>query len=417
MGELMRIVLIGAGQRGRIYADTMHKAGYAKIVAVVEPDDQRRQAAGGDLGVPEATRFKSVEPLWAMGKIADGAIIASMDRDHHAQAMTAIELGYDLLLEKPISPNLTECMEIRERALALGRSVTVCHVLRYTPFFSTLKRLLDERVVGRPISIRHEENIGNFHMAHSFVRGNWANQAQSSPIILQKSCHDMDILVWLTGSRCKAISSVGALTYFTPGNAPEGSAARCFDCAARAACRFDAEKCYLPVLGDWPAAVITPDQTPESLIAALKTGPYGRCVYRCGNDVCDHQSSLIEMENGVIVSFAMSAFTNRMNRTIRILCEDGEICGDDEARVITVTRFASNAVNACTVEELHTEVPRSFHGGGDATLVDGFFHALMGERTESASSVEQSIESHLMAFAAERSRMAGGERVLLEIMR
>jgi len=413
----MRIILIGAGQRGRIYADTAHQAGLADIVAVVEPNDQRRHAAGAAFGVPESMRFASVEPLWALPKIADGAIIASMDRDHYAQSIKAMEVGYELLLEKPISPDLSECLDILSCARALGRRVTVCHVLRYTPFFSAIKRLLDERVVGRPISIRHDENIGNFHMAHSFVRGNWANKEKSSPIILQKSCHDMDILVWLTGSRCKSMASIGALTYFTPDNAPAGSAARCHDCSVREGCRFNAEKCYMPALGQWPAAVLTLDQTPDGLRHALRDGPYGRCVYRCGNDVCDHQTSLIEMENGVIVSFVMSAFTNRVNRTIRVLCEDGEIYGDDEQRKITVTRFSSNAVDAYSAHEIHTEVTRSSHGGGDSALVDSFFRSMTDEGFNSASSIEQSIESHLMAFAAERSRLAGGELVMMDAMR
>jgi len=413
----MRIALIGAGQRGRVYADYMHETGRGQIVAVVEPDARRRKAAAEHLNVPEGMCFASVEPLWALGKIADGAIIASMDQDHYAQAMPAMELGYDLLLEKPVSPVLAECVAIRDRARALGRRVTVCHVLRYTPFFSAIKRMLDEGVVGKPVSIRHEENIGNFHMAHSFVRGNWANQAASSPIILQKSCHDMDLLVWLAGSRCKALSSLGALSYFKPEKAPAASAGRCVDCAVRAACRFDAEKCYLPLLGEWPATVLTPDQTPEGLRAAFKTGRYGRCVYRCGNDVCDQQTTLLEMENGITISFVMSAFTNRMCRTIRVLCEDGEICGDDDAQRITVTRFASNAADAYTVEELHPEAPRSWHGGGDNALVEGFLRTLTGARAESASSIEQSIESHLMAFAAERSRLAGGERVALDTLR
>ncbi|GHU84095.1 oxidoreductase [Clostridia bacterium] len=413
----MRIVLVGAGQRGRVYADYMHRAGLAQIVAIAEPDGPRRQAAADCLGVPADMCFPTAQALWAQGKIADGAIIASMDQDHYAQAMQAMALGYDLLLEKPISPRIEECMEILARARAMSRRVAVCHVLRYTPFFSTLKRLLDEQVVGRLVSIRHEENIGNFHMAHSFVRGNWANQGRSSPIILQKSCHDMDLLVWLTGSRCKALSSVGALTYFVPGNAPDGSAERCCDCAVREGCRFDAETCYLPVLGDWPAAMITPNQTPKGLRAALQTSPYGRCVYHCDNDVCDNQSTLMEMENGVTVSFVMSAFTNRMCRTIRLLCEDGEILGDDDAKCITVTRFTSNTVDAYAVEELHTKVPHSGHGGGDTSLVDDFLRGIREPGFESASSIEQSVESHLMAFAAERSRLSGGERIALNLLR
>jgi len=413
----MRIVLIGAGQRGRVYADYIHQTGRAQVAAIAEPDIQRRRAAAAHLAVPGEMCFATAEELWACGKVADGAIIASMDRDHREQAIAAMDIGYDLLLEKPISSKLEECLEIRDHARALGRRVTVCHVLRYSPFFSTIKRLLDESTLGRVVSIRHEENIGNYHMAHSFVRGNWANQAQSSPIILQKSCHDMDLLVWLTDSRCKALSSVGDLTYFTPRNAPEGSADRCCDCALWKDCRFNAEKCYLPVLGEWPASVLTLDQTPEGLGAALKTGPYGRCVYRCGNDVCDSQSTLLEMENGVTVSFVMSAFTSLMCRTIRILCEHGEICGDDDTQCIAVKRFPSNAADAYTIEELHPEVPRSAHGGGDARLADGFLDTLEGLETPMLSSIEQSVESHLMAFAAERSRLMDGERLSLDRFR
>lgn len=413
----MRVVLVGAGQRGRIYADYMHDSKQAEIAAIVEPHPGRRKAAAEKLNVPDNMCFETVEALWAKGKMADVALIASMDRDHFVQVMTAIGLGYDVLLEKPISPSREECLTIQNRARELNRRVVVCHVLRYTPFFSTLKKLLDDRVVGKMVSIQHEENIGNWHMAHSFVRGNWASSEKTSPIILQKSCHDMDILVWLAGGRAKALSSVGALTYFRPENAPKGSGERCCDCMVRENCRFNAEKAYLSQLGVWPAAMVTLDQTPEGLREALETSPYGRCVYRCGNNVCDTQSTLIEFESGVAVNFTMSAFTNRMNRTIRILCEDGEICGNDGENLIRVTRFAANAVEPYQVEEIHTAVTRSGHGGGDTRLVDDFFRVLLGEEAYSTSSIDESIESHLMAFAAEQSRLEGGIRVALDDLR
>jgi predicted dehydrogenase len=312
---------------------------------------------------------------------------------------------------------LAECLEIERLAKEKGRLALVCHVLRYTPFFSTLKELLERETVGKIVTIRHEENIGNFHMAHSFVRGNWANAEKSSPIILQKSCHDFDILVWLAASRAESVSSVGSLTYFKEEKAPQGSAARCAECKYAAECRFSTEKCYLPILGDWPATVVSPVQTPEALGEALRTGPYGRCVYRCGNDVCDHQTSLITFENGVTASFTMSAFTNRMYREIRILCEDGEIWGNDEEGKITVTRFASNLHDAYREEVIHTARPQSGHGGGDSALVDDFFNALNGREAKGATSIDQSIESHAMAWAAEKSRLAGGERVPLAELR
>ena len=413
----MTIVLIGAGQRGRIYADYAVRAGYAAVSAIVEPDPQRRQEAAQQLGVGAERCFAREEELFALGKIADAAIIASMDRDHYRQALGALALGYDLLLEKPVSPVLAECQEIEKRAKEAGRLVLVCHVLRYTPFFSALKALVQRQALGRIITIRHEENIGNFHMAHSFVRGNWANAEKTSPIILQKSCHDFDILVWLTGSRAQSLSSVGELTYFKEESAPEGGAERCWECKHNAGCRFAAQKCYLPALGQWPATVVASRQTPQALAQALKTGPYGRCVYRCGNDVCDHQTTLITFENGVTASFTMSAFTNRMNRSIRILCEDGEIWGNDEESRIVMTRFASNMVEEYSQEALCVPRPQSGHGGGDTALVDDFFNALHGREAKGVTTIDQSLESHFMAWAAEESRLAGGRQVPLKELR
>lgn len=248
----MKIVLIGAGQRGRVYADYMMEKGCAQIVAIVEPNDVRRKEAAAQLGVAADWCFTAAEELWAQGKIADAAIVASMDRDHYTQVMKALELGYHVLLEKPISPNPAECMDILHRAEEKKLHVVVCHVLRYTPFFSRIKEIIDSGRIGRLVSIRLDENIGNFHFAHSFVRGNWRRADIASPSIMQKSCHDMDLLNWLMGAQAKRISSCGSLHYFKESNAPAGSTARCADCPVEGRCRFSAYKSYLPAAGDWP---------------------------------------------------------------------------------------------------------------------------------------------------------------------
>ena len=229
----------------------------------------------------------------------------------------------------------------------------------------------------------------------------------SSPIIMQKSCHDMDILVWLTGSRAKRISSFGELPYFKEENAPEGSADRCLECPVAENCRFDVKKAYLPIAGTWPATVIGADQTEEGLLKALETSPYGRCVYRCDNDVCDHQVTNIEFENGVTATFHLSAFVNRMHRTIKIMCENGDICGDDADNVITVTEYAANGQEDYKSEVIHLGTVTGAHGGGDYGLMDDFLEVLeKGEDSScSRSSISRSVESHLMAYAAEQARV------------
>lgn len=401
----MKIVLIGAGQRGRIYADAAVQRGLAEIAAVAEPDASRREDARRALGIPAPMCFESSDRLFALGKIADAAVIASMDRDHFDQAMKALDLGYDILLEKPISPDPAECLAIARKAQALGRTVVVCHVLRYTPFFSTLKQILDSGELGRIVSIQHNENIGNFHIAHSFVRGNWRRADLTSPLILQKSCHDMDILTWLAGSDAQSIVSFGDLRYFRPENAPEGAALRCCDCPYIETCHYSAYRAYLPVRGAWPATVVCQDQSEEGLRAALRESPYGRCVFHCDNDVCDNQVALIRFKNGITVSFHLSGFTDRMCRTIKIMCEKGEIRGHDGENILEVIPFASNQVDQTEKRVIRTQIPTGGHGGGDYGLLEDFFRILNDPDHDSRSSVARSIESHILSCAAEESRL------------
>lgn len=403
----MKLALVGAGQRGMIYAAYAHRTEKAEITAVVEPDESRRKTAAELFQIPAGMQFETVQELYQLGKAADAIIIASMDRDHYSQTMAALDLGYDILLEKPISPDPAETLEIKRKANRLNRNVVVCHVLRYTNFFAAIKRIIDSRELGEVVTIQHNENIGNFHMAHSFVRGNWRNSSLSSSLIMQKSCHDMDLLTWLTGSEAKRISSFGSLRYFRSENAPENSSKRCFTCKAAGDCRFDARKAYLPAAGSWPATLLSKDQSEAGILKAIETGPYGRCVYQCDNDVCDNQVTLIEFKNGVTVSFNLSGFTNKMSRTIKIMCENGEIRGDDSTNVIEITRFSSNAVNQYEQKVIHPGIIEGAHGGGDVGLMKDFMDLLKGKGGISKSSIDQSVESHIMAYAAEESRISG----------
>lgn len=402
----MKYVLIGAGSRGMIYGNWAAKHGI-EIVALAEPREDRRRSAAKALNAPETMCFSDGAQLLGQGKIADAAIIATMDRDHYGHVMAALACGYDILLEKPISPDPRECLEIEEKANRLGRSITVCHVLRYTNFWGMIKDVLDSGELGKITAIKHSENIGNFHMAHSFVRGNWRNDEVSSPIIMQKSCHDLDILLWLTGAHCTRVASFGSLTYFREENAPAGSTERCLDCPVAGSCRFDAWKAYQPVLGQWPADVVCLEQTEDSLRQALETGPYGRCVYRCDNNVCDHMSSILEFDNGVTATFSLTAQTSGCHRNIHIMCEDGEIIADDGRREIVVRRHVANQAESFSERVIHVRTNGSGHGGGDAGIMEDFAASISGDVPESRSSISRSVESHIMACAIEKARVTG----------
>lgn len=375
----------------------------ARITAVVDPDSKKLDEARRLYHLADDACFTDCDSFFARGKIADAVVISTLDRQHYDIAMRALDVRYPLILEKPISIDPVECMNIRDKAVRLGVPVTVSHVLRYTAFFNKIKEIIDSRELGKIVTIQHNENIGNFHIAHSFVRGNWRRREDTAPIMLTKSCHDLDILIWLTGSLPESVASFGDLTYFRKENAPEGSTERCVDCPVSADCRFDARKAYLPAAGHWPATVLTLDQSEEGLMKAIKEGPYGRCVYKCDNDVCDHQVSIIRFRNGVTATFNLSGFTNRFCRTMKIMCEDGEIRANMDLNIVEVTRFSPNKVENYGSTTYHIAAPIEGHGGGDQAFVKAFVNNFANGQTMT-SSIEQSVASHILAFAAERAR-------------
>jgi len=402
----MKFVLIGAGQRGMVYARYAHQKGH-EIAAVAESDPVRREIAAAEFGIPAEKQFETGAALLSQERMGEAAIIATMDRDHYNEAIPAMEKGYHLLLEKPISPFPEETLAIEKAAERTGRHITVCHVLRYSPFFREIRKLITDGKIGRVITIQHNENIGNWHIAHSFVRGNWRRSDLSSPLIMQKSCHDMDLLVWMTGSKCSSVASFGDLTYFRKENAPAGAAERCCDCLLKEECRFSAYRSYLPLAGNWPAAVLTDDQSEAGLREAIRTGPYGRCVYHCDNNVCDHQVTILKFENGVTATFNLSGFTNLMTRTMKIMGEDGEIRASEAENVIEVTRFAGNSTEKSESEIIRPEQSTSGHNGGDSGIVDDFLSMMEGRDSVSATEIHESVESHMMACAAEEARLTG----------
>lgn len=407
--------IIGAGQRGaEAYASyALRFPGELKIVAVAEPRAERRALFCAAHHIPPEHSFSTWEELLAQPKLSDCVVVATQDRMHFEPVMSALEKGYHVLCEKPMSPFPGELETMRDTAARYGRILSVGHTLRYSPFFSTLKELLDGGAVGDLVSIQHMEGVGYWHAAHSFVRGNWRRKDETSPMILAKCCHDMDILLWLTGSRCKQVTSFGGLRHFNAGHAPMGAPARCTDgCPHRDACPYYAPRFYLEhakAKTDNFVSVITTDPSPEGIMAALETGPYGRCVYRCDNDVVDHQIVNLAYENGVVASMTMCAFTETCERTITLMGTRGQIKGNMEENCIQVFDFASGRETI-----LRPRLPVGGHSGSD-TLMMREFVALVaaGDGANSRTDAAVSVESHLIALAAEESRLNGGAVIQL----
>ncbi len=406
----LKVIVIGAGNRGGTYTDYMtHMPEKYEVVAVAEPRDSRREYVQKKHNIPDEMCFDDYKPLLALGKIADVALIATMDRQHFEPAMMAIDLGYDLLLEKPITPTPEECIALTKHANEKGVKVVICTVLRYTFLFDKLKEIIDSGKIGKVMSINHEECVEFVHQSHSFVRGNWHNSKESSFMLLQKSCHDMDILQWLLGKKCKKVQSFGSLSYFRKENAPEGAPARCLDgCPVGETCPYNAVKLYLENESNWfrSAATKLVKSSDEDVKKSLAESNYGKCVFHSNNDVVDHQTVNMLFEDDVTVTFTMNAF-NSGGRYINIYGTKGEIRaalkGDCPIKIYDPVTKETEEI-PCNA----TDGILGGHGGGDAGIIVALYDYMTGNYTGNAvPTIEESCYNHLITFAAEHARLTG----------
>jgi predicted dehydrogenase len=423
MTQPLELVLIGAGQRGAMaYASyAVQHPDEVRFVGVAEPDPIRRQRFADQHDLDDNQCFTRWEELLEQGQLGHGAIITTQDQLHVEPAVAAMQAGYHVLLEKPMAHTLAGCVQLVHTAERTGRTLQICHVLRYSPFWQTLHGVLKSGKLGELITVEHRENVAYWHMAHSFVRGNWRNAALSSPMILAKCCHDLDILTWNLNKPCRRLSSIGSLLHHRPESVGPETPLRCTDgCSIEADCPFSAPGIYLdyrpfPELqarrqqGEyvneapawWPFTVLSPDLSHRSLRHALETGPYGRCVFHCDNDVVDHQVVTMEYAGGTSVVLVMHGHSNEEHRSMRY----------DGTKATLRARFGHRSEitihhHGGLVEQAPIPAAGSGHGGGDQGMMADFLSVLRGER-EPLTSARASLESHLLAFAAEEARLQG----------
>lgn len=403
-------VVIGCGMRGMIYADySLNNGDKLKIAAIAEINDSKRNYAKEKYKLDEAKVFRDWRDMTDLPKMADFAVIATQDRQHLDAALAFIDRGYDLLLEKPMAATAKECKIITEAAEKKGVKVVVCHVLRFTKFWYKLKDMIDGGEIGDIVSIIHMENIQNVHFSHSYVRGNWRNTAESSPMLLAKSCHDIDILQWLIGKKCRKVQSFGSLTYFTHKNRPKGAPDYCVQgCPKADTCFYNAVDLYYNDKQSWfrDVAANKANPTDEDIMNSITDGPYGRCVFACDNDVVDHQIVNLEYEDGITVSFTVNAF-NEGGRYIRIFGTCGEIYADMENECIDLYSFSTRKHTLIELDKIKGDITGG-HGGGDTGIVADSLKYFSGELTsKSICDIRTSYLNHITAFAAEESRLSG----------
>lgn len=417
--KIVAVSIIGVGARGgEAYGRYIHKCSDKfRIVSLCDTNEERLEKYGEVFAVPQEARFTDDDAFFAE-KRSDVLLVCTLDKMHVAMAKRGLALGYDILLEKPISDDPQELRELVQCAKKSGRTVMVCHVLRYTAAINKVKEILDSGAIGKIVSVDHTENVVFWHEAHSYVRGNWRRSEDTTPMIMAKCCHDLDLLQYFIGSKCRSVSSMGSLFYFRKENKPQGAADRCTECRYIRTCPYSAERVYVDMWehdfgapeNAWPMNVITDELplTEQNLRKAIETGPYGRCVFACDNDVVDNQTTIMQFENGVTATLKMEAFVKNGGRDIRFFGSDGELFlreGDNE---IVLKKYYGEDTT-WKITDLTDDLEG--HGGGDHRMLDKLYEILAEGNCCVDTSIENSVESHYIAIAAEASRLAGGALV------
>ncbi|MFC4994288.1 Gfo/Idh/MocA family protein [Rubritalea tangerina] len=407
----LKIAGIGCGERTWIYMQLIsERPEQFQILAAADPVPEYRERLEQLSNTPEFRSFDDAKSFFTAGKIADLVIIGTQDRYHFAPCKKALELGYDIVLEKPIAPDLNEVLELEQRARELGRKVMVCHIYRFNPLFNQVKDLLSSGTIGDLISMNATEGVEPWHFAHSFVRGHWAKEAQSNPIIMAKTCHDLDLISWMVDSPVTSVSSFGELLHFTPPEQPDPQPNAL--CPSLTSGEITTPYCALRYLHDkkfpWLAQIFprAHTATDQEILDWLKQSPWGRSVYHCDNDVMDHQTVNLRFENGVIVNLTMTAFET--GRFWEIHGTTGTlklhfIHDDNPSLEIVIKKHHTNEITRIPIDEPPGGY-RFHHEGGDVGIIDALYHEMTLPHNHLKSSITNSLQSHLMAFAAEISR-------------
>jgi predicted dehydrogenase len=403
MNDRFQFAILGCGGRGNYFSQLiqMHPE-VGTVAAVADPDRARRDRVGDRHGVPAEMRLEKWEDLLGRPRLADVVVDTLMDQLHAPSAIKAFGRGYHVLLEKPMATTLEECIAIDEARRRSGKICSVCHSMRYHATYQEIKRLLDSGAIGRLVSFEQLEGVEAIHQSHSFVRGNWGNESRSAFMLMTKSCHDVDVLTWLVGKKCRRVSSFGSRSFFNRENAPAGAPLRCTDgCPAEEACMYSAMKIYLPQDSMWARHARIEGSTEERL-ASLKHGPYGRCVFHADNDVVDHQVVSFEYEEDVTGTFTMTAFAPA-GRHVRLHGTQGMLKGDIDARTIETFRFGDGSR-----QEIKLPLAEGGHGGADEQVLLNLWQALKSNDPRLVlTGTDESLMTHRIVFAAETARREG----------
>ena len=417
--KTLTAAVVGFGDRAEIYSKyALKHPDRLKISAVIDPDPVRRRYAQELYSLPQECVFSDYEKFAGAGRLADFIINGTMDGLHISTTLPLLPLGYDVLLEKPITSDRRELLQLLRAAKKHGNKIIVCHVLRYTPFYRKIKEIILSGEIGKVRHISMSENVGVAHASISYIRGKWNSKKRcGSGYMLAKCCHDADLMCWLNdGAVPRQVCSMGGREYFVPKNAPEGAGMRCLvDCPLVDSCPYSAK--YMHLLNNpmpitvWSDIPKRPQEvTQEERETALKTdNPHGVCIFKTDADIVDQQVMTVMFSNGSVGVHTLFSSAMRAGRFVKIYGTLGEIEGFTEDGAFQVRTYNKyNTLFNERTEKIEEDICNDNHYGGDSRLMEDCVRVFSGEKPSiSTCSLEQSVYSHLIVYAADESMEKG----------
>lgn len=412
--KTVKVCIFGVGNRGNCYGElAINKPQKMKVVQIVDSNKTALEWAKNFYHLNDEDCFNSFDE-WLNNHVkkADAVINCFMDQYHIETTMPLFKLGYDVLLEKPITNNPKELIALMDESKKYNRKLMVCHVLRYTPFYLRIKKIIESKELGDLVTIEMAEHVYLPHMMSSYVRGKWRSEKEcGSPMIMAKCCHDTDLMCWFNNQATPVyVSSFGERTQFIPQNKPKDATEKCMDCPHKTTCQYS---CYWYLLNTAQDAIVFnnavegkrfDEVTVDDKIKVFKESPsLGLCAFSGPQDLVDHQMSNVVFSNGVTMSLNMVGGASYPCRTIHVILTKGEIFGTFEYSRITVRKYVKEKFSRTTKTIYLGDVGKG-HGGGDLRLVEDFIdYVSTGKMSLSQTSIDTSIDGHLVGMAADLS--------------
>lgn len=423
MKKKITAIIVGAGHRSLLYSQyALQHPDELEIVGVADPDPFRRSQAAEKFGIPQERCYESAEELAELPRRADAVINGTMDSQHVATAVPLLRAGYHMLLEKPFAVNEAEMWELYRTAKETGRTVMICHVLRYAPFYTAIKKIVSSGEIGDIINLYATEHVCYHHLSAAYLRGKWNNREKcGATMLLAKCCHDIDLFMWMkSGIAPRLVASFGSDFAFGPEKRPEGAGDRCMTCPVEAQCDYSAKKLCIDHPNRWGFYIWDElsrkgEPTLEDKIDSLRTdNPYGLCAWNCGHLNVDHQSVLLSFADGATATLNMVGGAAKAERNIHIVGTKGEVKGVFDDSYYDIRKIDHTSNRGWSEEHVDLGIGgdksgmTGGHGGGDLRLAADFVHVLQGEEPSvSYTGIEDSVNGHLAVFLADRARETG----------